>query len=231
MKKQQQQKINIRTNKAGEAVFYTGRHRATDKEKKAFLKEHAQQPPPNLNKADRQTLGRIKGGLARAAESKNARIDGKFIEGGYSRAAKRLGIDIQEIIKDAGAKNLKDFFSKNEGFKDAFDDIMNGVGLPMWFDGKTSDNAIKDFTGNKIIVNGKEVSKAQARALLSKTITDINLEFAPVSVALKLEFKGKDALIINLPELEYYEGADENEFAETYSENFKIYTSSAKKKS
>lgn len=222
--------IKIRVNKAGQTNFYNGRNKATDKEVKQYLRDNINNLPPDLDNKTRKIAGQIKGGLQRAKEAKNARVNGKFVEGDYARAAQRLGIDISEMIKDAGVGSLKELFRKNEGLEEAFTDIMAGVGLPMWFNAKASDNVIKDFTGSTILVNGNEVTKAQARGLLSKTITEINREFAPVDMSLKMEFKGKGLLIIDLPELEYYEGSSENEFAEFYGERFKIYTSSKKEK-
>jgi hypothetical protein len=214
-------KLTQRTLKSGEIRFYSGRKLATKEDKRHFFKSNTDLDIKGLSKEDRQFFGRIKGGLKRAKQA-GTRINGKFIEGKYDRASqklKRLGVDIDALIKIKGVKSLKELFEKEQEIKKSLEDIMSGVGLHNWYSPEDAINIIKDYLGKSIIVNGNTVDPLEAIDIISTNQAALKEYFDFFRSSIRISFVGTEKMIINTPtvdNLEYFDEDDVSEFNREY---------------
>ena len=233
-KKQIRQKVlQIRQKvlKDGKIHFYEGNKKASKEALKKYFRENIDKvKPEKLTKENAQYFGQIKGGLKRAKESKYQRVNGQFIGGNYARSARRLGIDLDALIKASGEKSLSDLFKKNIELKERFDEIMKGVGLAMWFSPENTIDLIHDYRGEAIEVNGNIVSKSDAKSRVNDTEKKLFRKYETVAQALKVSYVGAKKMTITLPEEIEFENLDEAEFIEAFSEYYIIYVSGGKKK-
>ena len=184
-------------NKKTDAVevhFFNGRKKATEQEKRIFLKSNFENINPDaLSKDDRAYYGRIAGGKSRSQQA--VRIDGKFVNnefidrGGYTRIAIAKGYDnarqLFEHDKPTYYAAKKIFLSKN--------------GLSYKYHSENVIQQIDRYKG-KIFINGKEYSKIKAIEKIDNTDKAIkrNYEsfFNEYWVRLK---KGGTEMHFNLP--------------------------------
>lgn len=224
-------KLTARTLKSGEIRIYEGRKVADKAAKKAFFRENLQNVDRSkLSKEDALLFSRVKGGVSRSQGSDKFRVKGQFVGEGYKRAAKKIGIDLDKLIDASGEKNLGALFAKNEGLKESLDSLLSGVGLAMWHSPQKAMDIVNDYRGESISINGKQVTKSQAKSLIRKTETAIFRKFDTVDQAVKLNFVGSKQMNIRLPDiddLDEYES--EADFAEDNSEFYTIFVSGGKK--
>jgi len=230
--------LRQRTLKSGEVRLYSGRKIATKEDKKQFYKANPDFDTKGLSKEDRQYFGRLKGGIKRV-EKAGTRIDGKFIEGKYDRAAqklKNLGFDLDGLLKAKGYKSLDQLFKEMPDVKTSLEAIMSGVGLHNWYSPDNAVDIIKDYLGNDIIVNGQKVSANKAVHMLINTEAALKEVYDHFRSAVRLSFEGTDRLIMNLPEVEELDSEDDDvgEFNSQYGNEqtgmYQLYKSNPVKK-
>lgn len=229
MSSHHQKQTKARVLKDGKVHLYTGRKKATEKEIKAYLRANLDTIEKGaLSKDLARKYGQIKGGVKRFESAKESRIKGRYVDTGYLRAAKRMGIDLDAMVKASGEKSLNDLFEKNKGLEESFKKLMSGVGLAMWHAPEKVIDIITDYKGREIIINGETYNKTKAKAIVRQVEQEVFREYEPVSQAIKVSFKGTDQMLLDLPEYAHYEGTSVEEFIEVYSNFYQIYVSTKK---
>ena len=231
--------IKGRILKDGYFHWYNGRQRATDKEVKNHLKANINLKSDAgtgdyISPQDRKTIGRIEGGIKRAATAK--RDNGEYVPAKIERALKRMGVDLPVMLEKLSAATGEKITSLRQMRKEvpdaatALNDLLIGAGMPNFFTPEAAINVVKDFEGKRIILNGVEVSKNVAKAAISKTKSEIARKFNIVNQSMKVTFKGNDSIIINLPDLSQMEPDDDGEyslsdFADMFGDDYELYGS------
>ena len=219
--------VKSRQLKNGQIRFYDGNKKASKNQRKEYLRDVVSGKKVDIilsgTARGASLLGAVKGGIKRSGAQ---RINGQFIEGKIQRGAKRLGLDLDVLIKGNNVKNLKELFKKKPDLEKAINKILSGVGLPQWFNPDKVLDIISDYPGKNILVNGKKETKNHAKSLVKKMENAIKLQFNPVQSAQKITFIGVDTLSIELPEYSQFVGLETiAEFNAKFKDFYILYES------
>lgn len=216
--------------KDGTLHFYTGSRKATQDEKKAFFRLNNNiVPPDKLDRDDRQLLGRIRGGINR--QNNAVKYKGMFIPKDLEKKAlKNLGIDIEALKKASDTDTIGKLFEKMPEVKKQFDKLVSDTGITYWYNEKNLVDKINDFTGNKIMINDKQVTATNAVKRVNTFINKMrrNLDLYYPGIALRLNYVGINELHFTLPtENDISEIVDTGD-AEGFSDYMQLYFGQSK---
>lgn len=200
-----EKKIRERILKDGNVHFYSGRNKISDKEKKEFFKSQIGKvsfEPDRLSPEDRKLFGRIKGGVAAAAKAVRL-SNGQVVKRDIAKAAKKLGVNLEEALKQYGFKSLKELEEKKpEFFKQLLDYLESGI-VTNWYNPEAAKITISDYRGKEIYLNGNKVSKGTAKNAIStfnQEILNIFKEDGYMS-GVRIEMQGFERLSLNIPDI------------------------------
>ena len=223
-------KVTERLLKDGNVHYYTSGRRLTPDQKKDYFKsqiDSASFEPSRLSADDRKLVGRIKGGIAAAGNAYRLG-SGQIVKRDISKAAKKLGVDLDAGLKATGFKTIKELEEKKPEFFAAINEYLSSGNVASWYSVKNAKDSVSDYRGKDIYLNGEKVSRSTARAAISafnqQTLHKLGSDAYKVTI--KLIVNGMDRLEINLPDLEELD--DEitvAEFNEMFAEFIKVYGS------
>ncbi len=216
--------------KDGKLHFYTGNKKATEKEAKQFINTNYKLVSPDKLDKDLKTyLGRVKGGKARYENSLTDK-SGKYLPTATQKRAFKL-IDIEKIKEAKGLHTIRDVFRETPELQKQFDKIINQTGVYVSYNTHQMFDKIKDYKGKTILINGKEVSKNNARKRLRDFASKTKRLYGAQDASLKFTYIGVDKLSIDLPTEKDYENFPEYEdFNENFEGDIMLYVSEPKKK-
>lgn len=216
--------------KDGKIHFHSGKKNATEAEIKKFISfenNYKIIPKEKLNPELANYLNKVKGGKIRAEGQKN---EAKFLTKEQERIAKSK-IDLAQIAKEKGLSSEGEIF-ENKELQTAYEKIMNYTGQHVFYNSHQMQGRMKSFTGSKIIINGKEVTKANGLRRLRSYLSKTQRAYGAVDGSVKFTYKGTDTLELTLPtDSQINEHESSEEFNEAFEGDCQIYTSDPKKKS
>lgn len=225
--------IKVRVLKSGKQQFYNGRNKATQAEKKEFLranKDTYQKGTEAYNKlstSDKKTVAGIK------RQDTSLKVKGKFVPKEYEQkfiknlnqtVKEKRGIDLEAIarfkkmtIQQVIQEDSELSKELNEAFK---------VGLPRSYNGEKIPTVLQDFEskGYKILINDTEVSALDAIDTVNDYFAKLRRDVQNFSFSLVLTDFGASEIRINLPDLPE-NPKDYDKFISENSDDFEIYGS------
>lgn len=234
--------IRIKQLKSGELRMYSGNKIATRDDKKAYFRANTTKPL-KLSKDDAKLFTSVKGGVNRAKTA--TRDGGEFISRKADwdiNRAKRVHIDVPELLKEVSRKYGKQYKNMRQLFKDipeskkVYNSILKGVALPKFMSPNIAIDVIGESEASKFYVNGQEVTRSKMQAEINRVSTSLKRIFDPAGQAVKLNFVGADEVHVRLPteeDLEKYHPEevsyeDAMSFFEEFGEDYQMYISEPK---
>lgn len=225
--------IKVRVLKSGKQQFYNGRNKATQAEKKEFLranKDTYQKGTEAYNKlstSDKKTVAGIK------RQDTSLKVKGKFVPKQYeekfiknlSKTVKESrGIDLEAIAKFK-KMTVQQLIQEDSEFNKTLNNSFK-TGLPRSYNGDKLPTALIDFEekGYKILINDKEISAFDGIDFINDYFMKLRREVKNFSYSVVVTDFGAQEVRINLPDLPE-DAKDYDKFISDNSDDFEIYGS------